>query len=340
MTNPLTYFSDREREIDAFRAFLDDPACWVWNLDGLSGCGKTTLIHYLIQRVCAPQHIPTAMLDFSGELLCTDRGAVLDALENQLYAGVPANGQHSSGTSPDATAWSKAWERYHQQREKLLAELAAFRPTIKIDQRVIAREGSTIAQTEQKVEAGRAYMERERQTWQQIAREFVLALSAVQGPLVIFCDTWEQVQGATPLESWLADALFIPLHHRRPATRVVIAGRQPLRCPALDTACTSETLRFFEREESDEYLRDRRGMADPDLQAAIFKVAQGHPLLTALWADLTRARRDMDRCRRAPPARQVEQGSSSGVDHRADGEATGRCAHRRRPALRRGAALL
>jgi len=285
MTNPLTYFSDREREIDAFRAFLDDPACWVWNLDGLSGCGKTTLIHYLIQRVCAPQHIPTAMLDFSGELLCTDRGAVLDALENQLYAGVPANGQHSSGTSPDATAWSKAWERYHQQREKLLAELAAFRPTIKIDQRVIAREGSTIAQTEQKVEADRAYMERERQTWQQIAREFVLALSAVQGPLVIFCDTWEQVQGATPLESWLADALFIPLHHRRPATRVVIAGRQPLRCPALDTACTGQTLRFFEREESDEYLRGR-GMADPDLQAAIFKVAQGHPLLTALWADL------------------------------------------------------
>ncbi|MCR4407356.1 MAG: ATP-binding protein [Anaerolineae bacterium] len=127
MTNPLAYFSDREREIDAFRAFLaaKDPTCWVWSLDGISGCGKTTLIHYLIQRVCAPQHVPTAMLDFSGELLCTDRGAVLDALEDQLYPGVPAT----------------AWERYHQQREKLLAELAAFRPTIHIDQRVLARGG-------------------------------------------------------------------------------------------------------------------------------------------------------------------------------------------------------
>jgi len=129
----------------------------------------------------------------------------------------------------------------------------------------------------------------------QMARALAQALAAGQGPLTVFCDTWEAVQGeiATGLRAWLADALFEPLRTLRPGARVVVAGRQSLDYPPLKEAADPRTLRHFSRGESDAYLCER-GLDDPAGHAGVYEQARGHPLLTALWADLWAGRGGLD----------------------------------------------
>ncbi len=85
----LLHFTDRQDEIAAFRAWLDDPACWVWTVHCISGLGKSTLADWLRHRECTSRHIPTAHLDFARDLLRSGRRLVLDTLEAHLRPAAP-----------------------------------------------------------------------------------------------------------------------------------------------------------------------------------------------------------------------------------------------------------
>jgi hypothetical protein len=272
----LLHFTDRQDEIAAFRAWLDDPAParWVWTVHGLSGLGKSTLADWLRHRECTPRHIPTARLDFARDLLRSDRRLVLDTLEAHLRPAAPAD----------------AWTAYHTRRDQLERQLAALRPSTvhyHVDQTMTAAVGGIIRDTSQRMGGdGREYAEAQKHILAQMALAFARALAAGQGPLVVFCDTWEALQATgADLRAWLADALFAPLHDLRPAARLVIAGRQQLAYPPLQAAAAPNDLHPFTRPDSDAYL-DERGLHDPTWRAAIYDQAQGNPLLTALWADL------------------------------------------------------
>jgi len=275
MPDSLALFIGRDAEVAGFREWLADPApsCWIWAVHGISGVGKTTLLDWLQRRECAPRGMPTARLDFSGESIRSDRRLVLDALEAQLRAAAPAT----------------AWERYHARRDELEAQLAALRPPpIHVEQRMTATGGGIIQSSKQRVESdGRAYAEAETRAMNKMARAFAQALAADQGPLVIFCDAWEAVQteSAASQRAWLANAVFNPLHTLRPSARIVVAGRQRLTYPLLREAADPHALRAFARAESDAYLRNR-GLDDPAWQIEVYAQTRGHPLLTAMWADL------------------------------------------------------
>jgi len=281
--DPLAHFSGRGDEIAAFREWLADPApaCWVWAVHGISGVGKTTLSEWLRCRECAPRGIPTARLDFSGEGLRSDRRLILDSLEAQLRAAVPAG----------------AWTAYHARRDELERQLAALRPPpTYIEQTMTASGGGIIQSSQQRVESdGRAYAEAQDRAMAQMARALAQALAAGQGPPAVFCDTWEAVQGesAAGLRAWLADALFDSLRTLCPGARIVVAGRQSLDYPPLKEAADPRTLRHFSRHESDAYLCER-GLDDPAGHAGVYEQACGHPLLTALWADLWAERGGLD----------------------------------------------
>lgn len=286
MPDPLAHFTGRSDEIAAFREWLADPrpACWLWAVHGISGVGKTTLSERLRLRECAPRGIPTARLDFSGEGLRSDRRLILDSLEAQFGTVVPA----------------EAWARYHARRDELEKQLDALRSSAvhvhgDVYQEMTASDGGIIHGGEQRVGGvGRAYAEAEARAVNGMAWAFAQALAAGQGPRVIFCDTWEAVQGGdTVLRAWLADALFDPLRTLCPGARIVVAGRQPLAYPRLKGAADPRALREFTRDESDAYLRDRR-LDDPVWHAEVYAQAQGHPLLTALWADLWAERGGLD----------------------------------------------
>lgn len=282
MPDPLAYFTGRDDEIAAFREWLADPvpACWVWAVYGISGVGKTTLSEWLRHRECAPRGIPTARLDFSGERLRSDRRLILDSLEAQLRAAAPAG----------------AWAGYHACRDELERQLAALRPPpTYVEQTMTASGGGIIQSSRQRVESGGRYAEAQDRAMAQMARALAQALAAGQGPLTVFCGTWEAVQAesAAGLCAWLVDALFEPLRTLCPGARIVVAGRQSLDYPPLKEAADPRTLRAFTRHESDAYLCER-GLDDPAGHAVVYEQARGHPLLTALWADLWVERGGLD----------------------------------------------
>jgi len=271
----LQHFTDRETQIAAFDSLWERDSPWVIVFTGVSGNGKSTLIDWFIARRCEPENIHYTKIDlFSG----LKPAYVLDRLSDLLPAA--ATTRYRAGR--DA-----ATHNYHQARQQLLQAVAA-RPIQAIQQ---ANDHSQISQAEIHIQTGQAQAQEE---LTQIYHDQLTAALRPElrhlnsGRTVVFLDTYERAQESNPEEemAWLW-SLLAEAHVAHPNLRVVVGSRVDVAYQPARAWRTRQPLEAFSREDSDKFLTAWSQWEIPlDLRAAIFNLAQGHPMLTEMAAQL------------------------------------------------------
>lgn len=262
--------TDREQQRVVFRSLLDDETRWIMPLSGLGGIGKSFLFDHLIRLECNRLDAPYARLDLASPHLRSSYLHILDELE--LFS--------------KRSIRSKHWATYRDERTNLLRRRDDQKRSF--IQRIEATEGSTIQNVTQHIDMGDALRAEEERTRKDVTDAFVRCLAHDQRPLVVYIDGWEHVEGEEDkdLSIWLIEGLFARLHWLRPATRLIVAGRQGFDYPSLQgVSLPASELGEFSREDTGHFL-SQRGIANPEVQQMVYEWVHGHPLLTAMLADL------------------------------------------------------
>ena len=274
----LTHFTDREDQIAAFDALWESATPWILVFCGVSGNGKSTLIEWLIEFRCRPAGMRTVKIDcsHSGGL---DLPGVLNRLAELLSPGA---GRAFRRLSRDA-------QRQSQHSAEMLARAQATRP-IQVD--MTAPSGGRIVDSHIHVHGSAIDQEALRQAYHaQLISAYRDHLDALRpGRTVLFFDAFEHAQDNTSgREMGLFWALLEDLHRANPALRVIIGGQEDLALPSARAWRRPESLDPFSEADSDALLRSwSDGQMTPELRRAIFELAQGHPLLTEMAAQLWR----------------------------------------------------
>jgi hypothetical protein len=275
----LAHFTDRDSQIAAFDRLWAEGLPWVVVFSGMSGNGKSTLIDWLIEKRCRPQEIKSIKVDMnlSGGL---DLPALLERLAVLL--------------SPGAARQFRTEARQERQTySQNLADLKKAEAGRDIDLKMTATGSSQISGSSIRVQGDPTGEEK-------LRRNFVETLLAAfytgiftgvpHEKAVLFFDTFERAQDNTPRQElatfW---AMLEELYRANPRLRVVVAGREDVQNPAARDWRQHEPLDVFSPADSDLFLRRwSEDQLPPELRRAIFTLAQGHPLLTELAAQVWR----------------------------------------------------
>ncbi|MDX3855634.1 tetratricopeptide repeat protein [Streptomyces sp. AK02-01A] len=288
MYNDSARFTDREEPLSAFDRLLSvrsSPARTLvyW---GVSGQGKSALLHHLQQGPSAPRRCELIDLD---PILAVDTGAAdlrrdLAAVLVDSIARVIADW---SGPAPLAR------RRYARFRARVRA---APQASTVVNAQMNATENSSISGTSIHVDArpDRGPADRENLTDElcRLARKLrgrrcVLLLDTSERLRLLTEAAVEQAEhgdGQGGVAQWFAAQLLPRLLAEARGLRVVLAGREPVDLPA---AIVAERIELTEwaLEHTSEYLR-ACGLDAQRLSRPVHAVCRGVPVWTALVAEL------------------------------------------------------
>jgi hypothetical protein len=275
--DPLQHFIDREAQIATFDMLWERDSPWIIVFTGISGNGKSTLIDWLIAHRCQPEKICHTKIDLFGGL---NPVYVLDKLSDLLSADAAAcyRARHDAATRD-----------YHQARQQLI-QAAATRPIQAIQR---ASDHSQISQAEITIQTGQVEAQEDLRRIYHEQLTAILRLELIHlspGQAIVFLDTYERAQESSLEEEmgWLWE-LLAEAHVVRPSLRVVVGSRVDVAYQPTHAWRTCESLEEFSQEDSDRFLVTwSEGQIPSDLRAAIFGLAQGHPMLTEMAAELWR----------------------------------------------------
>jgi tetratricopeptide (TPR) repeat protein len=274
----LAHFTDRKSQIAAFEALWKMPMPWIVVFSGVSGNGKSTLIDWLIEKKCRPQGIESVKIDMhlSGGL---NLPVILTRLADLL--------------SPNAAQRFRAeYTAATQTFNRNLADLIKAKAAQPIDIDMTATAGSQISGSSIRVQADNAGEDALRKNYHAWLTATLCAERANlrQQPTALFLDTFERAQDNIPgpeMEAFWA--LLEELHYAAPQLRVVVGGREDLAHQSARSWRHQVPLEAFSRSDSAAFLTHwSNGQIPTELCEAIFKLAQGHPLLTEMAAEVWR----------------------------------------------------
>ncbi len=270
----IRYFTDRDEQKAAFDQLWHADALPLILFSGLSGTGKSTLIDWLIVNKCQPENIPSVKIDLLG-------GLEPKLLFDSLIRLFPSAAQERFRKAAEA-----AQQNYHQQQQAIWQANAAH-PIIAKQEAV--GQGQ-INQAEIHIHTGQAdavanltkiYQE-------QLTAAFQAERAHLPpGSAVIFLDTYEWVQDTSSREqiAWLWQVL-LACCDAAPGLRVVVGSRVDIACEMAQKWRDHQPLDAYNRQDSDAFLHSQNPKMPSDVQAEIFALAQGHPLLTEMAAQL------------------------------------------------------
>ena len=274
----LVHFTDRDSQIAAFEGLWADELPWIIVFSGMSGNGKSTLIDWLIENKCKPQGIKSIKVDMnlSGGL---NLPTVLSKLAVLLL--------------PEATQRFRAEDATARQTYyRNLADLKKAEARRSVDIGMIAEGGSQISASSIRVQGDEAGEDKLRQNYHAslITAFYAEVAGLPQEQVGLFFDTFERAQDNAPgPEMALFWALLDELHQANPQLRVIVGGREDLQNQTARDWRQHEPLEVFSLADSNLFLqRWSDNQIPPDLRQAIFGLAQGHPLLTELAAEVWR----------------------------------------------------
>ncbi len=248
-----------------------------WQIFGPSGVGKTTQLRWLITRYCIPSGIPCSRVDLE----------VVDPVNLGRYPWLVL--------LRVAQQLRLHWPRLEFGRirnpvfETMLSAHGVFASLLRGTVSEHAKgAGRTLSDSSVADRIGR-----------EVTFKFVEQLNEVARdvPTLVVVDTVEEMSrhGTGELEKLLD--LLADVHARCPSLRLVLAGRENLReanrrngREGLDEVldrlgCVDVRTGPFQARESRAYLRDIRGIKNPELVNAVVSMADGVPLTLALYAD-------------------------------------------------------
>jgi hypothetical protein len=252
------------KAIEALLAGGQSRALMLWSAGGM---GKTSHLRWLIARRCVPAGIACARIDFDAvdPLLATRHPWLL-----LLEAAAQLDRQ-----LPDAP-FHELLAQYPGQRERLHSRAAP----------AAGPEANGVA-----ADVGERFVTvlRELPSEQHV----LLALDTLEEALLLGGSTREQ----TDLEPLLTE--LASLVRDAPALRLVLAGRYDLGermsgFAELFPGVITLQLTSFDRQESQRYLTEHRGITRPDVVAAIVRDSDGIPFKLELISDVVEERPDLD----------------------------------------------
>ncbi|MEW5961709.1 MAG: tetratricopeptide repeat protein, partial [Chloroflexota bacterium] len=173
-----------------------------------------------------------------------------------------------------------------------LADLKKAEAGRSIDIEMVAAGGSHISGSSIRVQGDEAGEDKLRQNYygSLITAFYAEIIDLPQQQVALFFDTFERAQDNAPRPEMAAFwAVLDELHQANPQLRVIVGGREDLQNQSARDWRQHQPLEVFSLADSNLFLQ---GWSDnqisPALRQAIFDLAQGHPLLTELAAQVWR----------------------------------------------------
>jgi Putative peptidoglycan binding domain len=248
------FYVSRPRAEDALLELLSDDGARMTELFADGGMGKTMQLRWFIARHCIPRRIPCARIDFD------DVSAIAAARRPWLLlleVAAQLDGQLDG-----------------QPFQELLAAQGHYRSLLRVSRR------------DQRTTAPRTVSEEDSED---IRIRFVAALAQVSVPVVVVLDTLEQLMHGSLDPAKVVVATFAKATQEIPRLRVVMAGRYSLAERAAEILpAQSGSLRLepLTSEQQQHYLKDIRGIDDPDMVGEVARLSEGRPLTLSIYAEI------------------------------------------------------
>lgn len=262
-------YLEREATRDLARQLFESTGHWILQLFAKGGLGKTMFIRAVISRLCVPQGIPCARIDFdvaaNREEVASQPWRLLLRIADQMNRQLPL-----------------------QPFEELLADYAGFVENLGMRRSAYQRKAADLGQAED-ARVRVDILERFSETTNDACQD---------APYLLVFDTIEELL-LRQMDLTAAFELLADLQTRSPGLRVILAGRYNLedisgqsipdhlpgfveRFGAVEHTIE---LKPFSPQEAREYLAMQRGMkTDPRIPTIIDK-CDGNPFKLALLAD-------------------------------------------------------
>lgn len=270
----LAHFQDREDAIAAFDRLWERERPWVLAFTGFSGYGKSTLLDWLAAKRCEPQTMPYGLIGV-GE-----------------YAGGIRNAFHALFQSAHLRRYldRDEYRRYQQERKEALAERNRREVALSQSQVMV---GSAEGEQQMSANLAEAYRAMEAQADELIFEAWLDCFEtlAERERVVLLLDNYDSFQDrAAVAELKRFWQVLEQAQGRVPGLRVVAVSREPIRhryeLRALERGLAVDDLQPLAAADSEALLLSL-GVTDAAYRQAVFRdLAQGHPLLTQMAAEV------------------------------------------------------
>ncbi len=259
----------RENHLQNFQNFLNGSQNWVWYVNGISGCGKTTLIYQIIDQILESDKIPYVYLSLESTPQIVDPVKMAE----HIAKGLTAN---SENPVTDAVL-----EPIRNQLKNAYASLGTgIRKGLQSENlRRLANPGWRVSANLMRFAFSKAI--------ESIQSEIKSRVSPEQKAVIII-DDFEQMAKHTGIEfqKWFWDTFLADISGCCPKLRVVLSSAQRPRFPVgfnfieynIGMFSGPETLEMFQN----------AGLPDREMASWVYKLTRGHPLFMNMLIDLVK----------------------------------------------------
>ena len=270
MSGDLKHFQDRENAIEVFDQLWETDTPWILAFNGVAGQGKSTLLDWLEVNRCIAgsiRYVSLSIGDFSSSF-----PAFLARIAESMSAGFS----------------SKNEEEFKHAYEKALEDLT--HRTLQLAQNQIL-EGSPQSQQTMTANITEAVRLLENQSNSVIIEHWLKLVRTIgmDAKFVLLLDNYDVYQDLVSLNE--IRTLWTILERVRQLVsgfRVVVASREVLlhqeHVESLRRGLGREALQDLSREDS-KALLNSLGINDNDFCDAVYRLANGHPLITTMAAE-------------------------------------------------------